>query len=379
MKIGGWICNVIVKWYYKKESADRSTQLSLFDPSETIMVKTNSCKTKATKRDMAILSVVSSAITDRKAKHRRVDVRKQMFAMAKDWSGRDESSPDKEHNRPLLDFCAVTAATIVSHSWYHIRNKVHALHPIIMEKELKQNKEQLFTATGSKLAGLFAMGGLPGWMVSVGREVSKCCDVDLVLNVEMDVMMKELPENCQSYNEKAEKRRANIQQMNRCTSCVAVFAYLTHVIETCRIDDHPSFAVVSKAFKKHVGSPYQLERFCQVMDVEARTRRHVQISDEPAEGDNPEHDQGVRVSYSLAPNIPPGAPGDEGLDGISCFWDWFGCAITLLHSSGVVCTDAMYDYLMASVERICSGDGVNGDRSEIMVLVDWKLGRDVIV
>ena len=210
-------------------------------------------------------------------------------------------------------------------------------------------------ATGSRLARLFAMGELPGWMASVGHEVLKCCDIDLVLNVEMDVMMKELREKCQTYNEKAEKRRATIQQMNRCTSCMAVFAYLAHVIETCRMDDHPSFAVVSKPFKKLVGSPYQLERFCQVMDVDARTRRHVQTSDEPAKGDDPEHDQGVWVSYSLAPNILPGAPGDEGLDGISCFWDWFGCAITLLHSSGVVCTDAMYDQLMVFVERICSG------------------------
>ena len=343
------------------------------------MVTTNSCKRKATKRDMAILSAVSSAITDRKAKHRQVDIRKQMFAMAKDWSGRDESSPDKDHNRPLLDFCAVTATTIVSHSWYHIRKKVQALHPIFIGKEFNKNKDQLFTATGSRLARLFAMGGVPCWMESFGLEVSKCCDIDFGLNVEMDVMMKELREKCQSYNEKAEKRRANIQQMNRYTSCMAVFAYLAHVIETCQMDDHPSFAVVSKAFKKHVGSPYQLERFCQVMDVEARTGRHVQISNEPAKGDGPEQDPGVWIDYSLAPNMLPGAPGDGDLDGTACFWDWFGCAITLLHSSGVVCTDAMYDQLMAFVERICSGDGVNGDRPEILVLVDWKLGRDVIV
>lgn len=343
------------------------------------MVKTNSCKNKATKRDMAILSAVSSAITDRKAKHRQVDVRKQMFAMAKDWAGRDESSPDKDHNRPLLDFCAVTAATIVSHSWYHIRNKVQALEHAVTGREFNRDNAQLSTPTGGRLARLFAMRGLPGWMFSVGRELAKCCDIDLRLNLEMDLMMKQLREKWRSYNQKAEKRRANIQQMNRYTSCMAVFVYLAQVIETCRLDDHPSFAVVSKAFGKHVGSPDQLERFCQVMDVEARTGRHVQISDEPAKGDDPEQDQGVWIDYSFAPNILPGAPGDGDLDGTTCFWDWFGCVITLLHSSGVVCTDARYDQLMAFVERICSGDGVNGDHPEVVALVDWKLGRDVVV
>ena len=343
------------------------------------MVKTNSCKRKATKRDKAILSAVSSAITDRKAKHRQVDVREKMFAMAKDWSGRDESSPDKDHNRPLLDFCAVTEAAIVSHSWYDIRNKLNAMEPAVIGRELRNDWEQLFTVTGSRLARLFAMEGLPNWILSVGRKLSKCCDIDLQLNLEMDLMMKELREKCQSYNQKAEKRRANILQMNRYTSCVAVFVYLTHVIETCQVDDHPSFAIVLKAFGKHSGSPNQLERFCQVMDVEARTRRHAQESDEPAKGDDPEQDKEVWVSYSFAPNTLPGAPGDGALDETSSFWDWFGCAITLLHSSGVVCTDAMYDQLMAFVERICSGDGVNGDRPEVAALVDWKLGRDVIV
>ena len=329
----------------------------------------------ATEMDRVVLSVASDAICGRKTRHSWSENQKKvMFAAAKLWSTRQEKNLSfdqcrknveevekagivvdclesaSEFNKPLLDDCALDKNAYPHFAWDLIKRSLTFLHPVDLS-DLRARLTECPQTDNDPLASLFFGRDIPEWLKSAGSRIYDLVREDGRLAHDMSERLLRA-EWRDGYVEVAEQRRRNVTLLNKELCTVMAFQFLCETLSSIP-NLWPGFGTVTKYFREKGQEREELDRWGQVMDVEARTVRRVMLMSEE------EDDRQVTVEYELASYVEPNTfyVPETAKDHMT-FSLWLNRVHGEIESMKGKCHSA-YEQVMACFKRAVGDDGVD--------------------
>ena len=286
-----------------------------------------------------------------------------MFSAAKEWDNR--ASPmlatwrnGQDFIRPLMDECAVDAED-GTHPWHVIRGKMRKLNK---KKEMPKLRKNYLTS-------LFE---LAAWWLH------HFCEKDETLSRESVKYLDEKDGWC-SLNKTTELRRANVELINKYASMIAVIALMVERGD----EDGEASKEILKALEDAKLDHAQLQRICQVIDIDAKTKRTTRKN--AANGD-------VYLAYEYCTETPirKVREGDHGSIYLSYehvyvpntkermqheaeFWKWFAMACAKM-TRKVAYNQEAFEQIRAFIERICFQK--DHAITSMLAIMEWKFKTD---
>ena len=264
----------------------------------------------------------------------------------------------KDFIRPLMDECAVDAEDGTP-PWHVIRGKMRKLNK---KKEMPKSRV-------NSLASLFE---LAAWWLH------HFCEKDEILSRESVKYLDEKDGWC-SLNKTTELRRANVELVNKYASMIAVIALM---VERGHEDGEASKEVL-KALEDAELDHAQLQRICQVMDIDAKTKRKTRESvngdiyltyEYCAETPKRKIREGVHGSVYLSYEHDLNAPSKERMQHEAEFWKWFAPACVKMNPK-VAYSQEAFEQILAFIEGICFEKDYA--IASMMAITEWKFQTDL--
>ena len=301
--------------------------------------------TAAAKRTLA--NVSDHMMRNSKRRRRCTAMSENMFSVAVAWDKREDVwslDATKENEayfgRPLMDDCAVDSLEHSKTPWEEMKCKMTEL----------SRKEEMPRLIEMSLVSLFE---LAAWWLR------QYCKVDSELCRESAKLFEE--ESWDSYNDTLERRRGIVRLINKYASMIALIALM---VERGHIDDD-EVPEVMEALRSAGLDHARLQGFCQVMNVDVRTRREVYVQD-----DEP------LFQYEFAGEEFPevDAPSKKQIEHETEFWPWIFSACRNMNNKVAYCEEEFVQ-ILTLIKRICFE--IDGAISSMISIMEWKFKTDL--
>lgn len=288
-----------------------------------------------------------------------------MFSVAVAWDKREDIyslDATKENEayfgRPLMDDCAVDSIEHSKTPWEEMKCKMTEL----------SRKEEMPRLIEKSLVSLFELAAW--WLRQYCKVDSELCRESARLFEEAKRESARLFEEAElfdeeelweSYNDTLERRRRNVRLINKYASMIALIALM---VERGHIHDDGVLEVM-EALKSAGLDHARLQGFCQVMDVEVRTKREVYVQNaEPF------------FQYEFAGEEFPevGAPSNKQIEHETEFWPWISSACGNMNNKVAYCEEEFVQ-ILAFIKRICFE--IDGAISSMISIMEWKFKTDL--
>ena len=260
-----------------------------------------------------------------------------------------------EFYSPLLVKCAFSLNEPVldrTFAWLTLKRRLSSLEPTGWTK--CQNKFNGNATSGN--IQYDAMYPFPEFIQMASESLRRICEQDrLFVHTLHEITIGSRPERTKEFRDTAMARRENIFEMNRWASVVALSYLLYKSINIERSRGGEVATEVSHA----IGDVDELERYCQVLDVEEATYRIVEKFPK----------KGIKLEYILDDTEKEFPEDQSASEDEMTWWYWVENILRELHRSRQKCDDEMFD----RISRFLLRTDRNGTKTEAvrLALHDW--------
>lgn len=180
----------------------------------------------------------------------------------------------------------------------------------------------------------------PKFIQRASESLQRTCEQDRLFVYKLhETTVKAYPERADKYRDMTVERRANVFEINRWASILAL-CYL--LCKSVNIGRSKGLEAVTEFFLE-IGDVDELERYCQVLDVETATYRSVKWNKDG---------KAVKLEYILDDSERE-PPEDQSVsEDEMAWWHWVENVLKELHRSGQECDDEMHDRILRILLRI---------------------------